>query len=146
MKYRLSALAIVSIVAFVIHFVWESVQLPLYVEYGALEGPLPITVSAALGDVLYTMVALVVATLLRSTRNPLDGLNSSVYVGYAALGFLIALMVEYKALALHRWAYTAAMPLLFGVGLSPLVQMTVLLPLSVFISRRAIDFLWRKSA
>jgi len=42
-----------------------------------------------------------------------------------------------KALALGRWEYAAAMPIvpLLRVGLSPVLQMAVLLPLAVYFGK-----------
>ena len=122
-------------VSALLHFVWETLHLPLYTGYGALSGGVPITVFATLGDVLYTVAAVLLVSLFKRKLEWLTAARGSDYMGLAVLGCGIAFLVEYKALALHRWAYTAAMPLIFGVGLSPLLQMTLLLPLCVFATQ-----------
>jgi len=55
----------------------------------------------------------------------------------AVLGFFIAVFVEYKGLFLNRWHYLEAMPVIsgLGVGLSPILQMSLLLPVSVFLTK-----------
>jgi len=108
-------------------------HISLYRGYEALEGFLPVYVYATLGDVFYTFVGVLIATIFcgaRLFRAP----RLREYALLALIGLLIALFVEVKAQFLGRWQYSDAMPLIYGLGLSPLLQMTVLLPLSVFIS------------
>ena len=122
-------------VAFILHLFWETLHLPLYTNYSALSGPLPITLYATLGDVLYTLGAVLGIGFLKQDIDWLRRARALDYATLTVVGFATALFVEYKALALHRWAYTAAMPTIFGVGLSPLLQMTLLLPLSVYAAQ-----------
>ena len=38
----------------------------------------------------------------------------------------IAFLIEYNALFIaQKWAYTSLMPTIFGIGLSPLIQLTI---------------------
>jgi len=55
----------------------------------------------------------------------------------AILGLAYAALVEHAALADGRWSYTARMPVMsvLGVGLWPLLQMTLLPPATFWISR-----------
>lgn len=41
------------------------------------------------------------------------------------LGIGFALFIELRAMAENRWSYSEYMPLLFGVGLTPLVQLAI---------------------
>lgn len=134
MHYMKSAVPFVLLVAvaFILHFVWEMAHIPLYTGYEALGTGMSLTLLATAGDVLYTLAAVLLVALFKQNFKWIRAAKPSDYVGLGVLGFCIALFVEYKALALHRWAYTAAMPLFAGVGVSPLLQMTLLLPLSVF--------------
>jgi hypothetical protein len=127
-------LSILFVVSFVLHAVWEYAHLPLYTGYDGLFGGYPVWLVATLGDVLYTLGAVLVLWLIKLDKN---------YAALTVAGFCVAVFVEYKAMLLHRWAYAAAMPTVLGLGLSPLLQMTLLLPLSVYISSR---FIKRKTA
>lgn len=124
----------VLLVAALLNLSWERVHIVLYRNYERMKGRMPVFVFATLGDVLYTFFALALIALFK--RDAVWFLNPTIldYAGLAILGFCIAIFVEYKAMALKRWEYTENMPCVFGIGLSPLVQMTVLLPLSVFIN------------
>jgi len=126
---------VIALVAFVLHYAWESVHLPLYTNYGTLGGLLPIQLYAALGDVLYTLLVFAGVALIKRDAGWMRRARGGDYVLLSLLGLCIAALVEYKATLLHLWEYTPAMPTVFGLGLSPLLQMAVLLPLCVYISR-----------
>lgn len=130
----MTAFLVLAAITFILHLVWERSHIVLYTGYEKMEGRLPVYLWASLGDVMYTFVALGIASFF--TTESLWFLNATPtnYMGLALLGFFIAVFVEYKAMALGRWHYTARMPRFLGLGLSPLLQMTVLLPLSVYIT------------
>ncbi len=146
MRSWLFALVLLCASTFVLHLVWERAHLPLYRGYEALAtGTLPIYVWASVGDVLYTLLAILLVSLCAGGLSWLGRPGAARYAALTMLGFLISLGVEYKALALGRWAYAETMPIIphLGVGLSPVLQMTVLLPVSVFIVAVALRALGR---
>lgn len=136
--------SILTILSFIFHFLWETLHLPLYTDYGELGGPLPITIYATLGDAAYTLGAFFFISLFKKTKKWILEIEVSDYVGLLILGFCIALFVEYKALALDKWKYTIDMPLLFGIGISPLIQMSFLLPLCFYCTNIILKKLYGK--
>ena len=127
-----------ALVTLLLHGIWEHAHIALYTGYEALEGILPVWVFATIGDFVYTLLAVVlVGAILQDMQWFEKDFSKIRYFSLAAIGFLIALMVEYKGLYLGRWEYLLSMPLipLLQVGLSPILQMTILLPISVFITR-----------
>lgn len=128
------ALAIISFVSFILHLTWERSHIHLYTGYDALKGRLPVFVWASLGDVMYTFFAIILAGIFKGSLYWFLFPRLADFLGLAIMGFLIAIFVEYKAMALKRWEYTGKMPRLFGLGATPLIQMTVLLPLSVYMT------------
>ncbi len=128
---------LVIIVSFGLHFVWESLHISLYTGYGGIETyGLPVTLWATFGDVLYTLGVVLVIALVHRSLLWCERLRFTEYVFLGFFGFIISLCIEYKALAIMKWHYLPTMPLIpiFNVGLSPVLQMTMLLPLSVAIS------------
>ncbi len=121
-------------VTFILHLVWESVHLSLYKGYEKLGTGWRLSLMATLGDVMYVLLAVLFMSLVKENVTWLSHPTFVNYGNLALLGFAIALFVEYKALALRRWGYGDRMLLVFGVGLSPLLQMTILLPLAVYIA------------
>lgn len=134
-------LVLISVLAFGLHHMWESRHVVLYGGYDSLTA-LPITLYATVGDVVYTLGAYFLVALIKRDMNWLARMTRLDIMSIAFIGFAISLYVEYKALALGRWFYLDTMPIIPGlhVGLSPIVQMTVLLPatflLTKFIARR----------
>jgi len=55
----------------------------------------------------------------------------------AIIGFFFAVGIEQSALLLERWGYTDVMPIVpyLQVGLLPVLQMTLLLPLSIYLTK-----------
>lgn len=128
------AYALLALIALILHLVWERSHIVLYTSYEAMEGVLPVYVFATFGDVAYTLVAVLLVSFFTGCLTWFLRPRSQAYIGLAFIGLSIALFVEYKAMALGRWEYTDAMPMLWGLGVSPLIQMTLLLPFSVFLA------------
>lgn len=117
--------------AFMLNAVWEPIHAVLFYEgfqtvvfwpffgrmaYATTIDALLITGIAALG--------LLADRTWFSTYTP----KNMVVTAVAAL--VIAAVIEAKALWLGQWAYTAAMPVFLGLGVSPLIQ----LPITAVIS------------
>lgn len=117
---------------------WEIVQLPLYTIY--YETDLRVIAYAiahcTLGDALIALSSyLLAAAVTRSWDWPVNhaplGTTVAVVAGvvYAAFSELLNVSVR------GSWAYSPAMPQLFGLGLSPLLQWLVLPLLGLFVFR-----------
>lgn len=130
-------LLLISAVSFSFHYTWENIHLLLYANYEGLTD-MPIVLYATFGDVMYVIGAVLFVSLLKWRLDWLNDVTTSDVIGLAVVGFAIAFFVEYKALVFERWTYTDAMPIipLLGIGFSPVLQMTILLPLSVWIAAR----------
>ena len=61
----------------------------------------------------------------------------NIYATAAVMGLACAALVEHAALAAGRWSYTEHMPVvsMLGAGLWPLLQMTLLPPLTFLFAR-----------
>ena len=129
-------LALIAVLAFGLHHIWESYHVVLYGGYENLTS-LPITFWATIGDVVYTLGAYFFVALIKRDSNWLIRMTKLDFTTVAFIGFAISLYVEYKALAQEHWFYLDTMPILpgFHVGLSPVLQMTIMLPLTFFLTR-----------
>lgn len=92
---------------------------------------------AAVGDVgiivgIYAMGALAAGDQSWGLRG-----RWNMYATTAVLGLAFAALVEHWALATGRWSYTERMPVvsLLSAGLWPLLQMTLLPPLTFLLAR-----------
>lgn len=127
-----------SFIAFGIHLVWENVQAPLFAGFSSFGQHFFICFLGTIGDVIFTVVVYLIISVLKSDFGWVVRLNKADILVLAIVGFFFALGIEWRALLSERWAYADSMPLLpyFHVGLTPVLQMTLLLPLSFYLTSK----------
>lgn len=122
-----------------LHLAWEIAQLPLYTLWDDPDcGRVVLYIlHCVLGDVLiagttYLLTAIVFRDLIWPVRRP-----------WTAGGFMLATGLGFTVFSewvnvyiLGAWAYQTAMPLVAGIGLTPLLQWVVVPTLMLFIVRR----------
>ncbi len=128
-----------ALLAFFLHGLWEVAHLPLYTLWEEPERQRVVLylLHCLAGDVLTaSSVYLVAAAVLRDfywpVHRPLQGGAIIVVTGVVFTGF----SEWYNVYQTHAWSYSEAMPLVFGVGLSPLLQCIVVSTLMVVIAGR----------
>lgn len=127
---------VLLVAAFVLNWIWEMAQMSGYAEMSKQlwrETALVCTV-ATLGDVAITLGIYGIGAL--ASGQPRWGLENrwNIYATAALLGAACAMAIEWRALALGRWTYTDRMPIVVGVGLWPLLQLTLLVPAALWIA------------
>ena len=125
--------------AFALNLTWEIAQVRLYSLWAEADG---LTVAwslfhCSLGDVLIALALFALAGMAIRRANwpasrPWTG-GAIVVVG--AMAFT-AWSEWYNVYRVGSWGYTASMPLIFGIGLSPLLQWLILPPVMVLAYRR----------
>lgn len=126
--------------SFLLNELWEMAQMSAYVETAGYSwaSTFGYCSRAAAGDV--SIILGIYASGALAAGDPGWGLSGrwNIYATAAVLGLAYAVLVEHAALAAGRWMYTERMPVvpLFGAGLWPLLQMTLLPPLTFWIARR----------
>lgn len=131
----------VAIFAFLLNFIWELWQLPLYARVASFSywENLKGCTLATFGDVVIALSAFWLVAI--AARSRLWILRPSLRQG---LGFVftgVAITIVLEALAtgpLDRWSYAETMPtlLLVGTGLTPLLQWILLPPIIIFFTQR----------
>ncbi len=114
--------------ALVLNAIWEYAQLPLYEGDGDL--PTRIMLEAIATDGALITGAAVIAALVGSRTGPATRWLVLI-VGLAGT----AAFIEIRAITQGRWAYSAAMPTVGIVGLSPLLQLPLTGAVSAAVSR-----------
>lgn len=140
MSVRRSIALRTFLAGFVLNAVWETAQLPAYegMDEIPLWGHLIGGSVATLLDALFiTGVYLALAWQAGNAEWPRGGFRAG-YLLAALAGALTAVLVERLALSNGWWSYTAAMPVVtvLGAGLYPLIQLTVLTPLAIWLGGR----------
>ncbi|MDQ2665131.1 MAG: TMEM199/VMA12 family vacuolar ATPase assembly factor [Gemmatimonadota bacterium] len=131
--------AALALGTFVLNWIWEMLQAPLYASMqGMARGKATwLCTVASGGDVVIMLVAYsVVALLVGSGAWFLHPRPGRVAI-YLAAGLLITVAAE--MLSIHwwgRWSYGPSMPLLLGVGVSPLAQWVVVPLIMLWVAKR----------
>ncbi|HVS30682.1 MAG TPA: hypothetical protein VMS98_04420 [Thermoanaerobaculia bacterium] len=129
-------------VTFAMHFVWEMSQAKWFV--GMAELPFWtgtfLCLRASLGDIVITAVAFVSAAAASRTLLWPRLRRTLPFTMFMLVGLIITIAYEVFALRTGRWSYGPEMPTLFGIGLLPLLQWTIIPPIEVVIFRA----LWRR--
>jgi len=123
--------------AFVTNFVWEMLQAPLYI--GMTQLPwwrgTAICAFATVGDVVIALVAYAGATAGRERwwlRRP----SIRRVTLYLAVGLVVTLVLEVvNVYVMHRWSYASAMPLVLGIGVSPIAQWLIVPIVTLVLAR-----------
>jgi hypothetical protein len=119
---------------------WEFAQLPLYTiwEEQGVRASLTAALHCTAGDVAYSILAfgsaLIVAAYARRLRGALAVATTTLL-----LGLVVTMVVEVVSTRwLGRWRYGPLMPVdpVFGVGVSPLAQWTVVPAAALLLLRR----------
>ncbi len=127
--------------SFALNLVWEIGQLPLYTLYGT-ESAGRITyavIHCTAGDVVIAVFSLLLATLLTwradwPLTRPWSGSGIAILSGLSYTAY----SEWHNVYQTHAWAYSESMPLVFGIGVSPLLQWLVVpAALTLIVRRRA---------
>jgi hypothetical protein len=123
-----------SALAFVLNLTWEVAQLKLYTIWAAADN---MTLARAvfhctLGDVAIAlaMFALASVVLWRTDWPASRPWMGGAIVTIGAMAFAAG-SEWYNVYRVGNWGYTASMPMIFGIGLSPLMQWLILPPVMV---------------
>lgn len=127
---------------FALHFIWEMWQAKWFASMTGLPfwTATGICLRASAGDLAITLVAFAVAAgisgaLLWPVTEPIR----APAIAFVAVGLTITIAIEIIALRTGRWTYDPSMPTLFGIGLLPLAQWSILPLLEVALFR----VIWR---
>lgn len=123
-------------IAFILNAIWELLHARLY-TVGGLPVEMPRLFQSIFFDawIIFGLYALL-AFLLRN-REWYRQAKMKHLILLALLGAVIAISVETHAVYIaHRWEYRSIMPTVMGIGLSPLLQMMILPPLTMALASR----------
>ncbi len=123
-------LALSFVLAFFLNLLWEVLHSALY-DWNRL--PLR-------NDVYFYIFRILRATLTdafvilgmflfnSALRRDLDWIGKAKIIDYLIISFLglvIAVIIEIRAIALNLWSYNEFMPIVFGIGLTPMIQLAI---------------------
>lgn len=122
------------IAALVLNWLWEMIQMPAYSTTAGQSWRVPLLLCtiASLGDAAITLGIFAVSALATRRWRWATRAKWKQYIGIALLGAVSAVIIEKAASPLGLWEYASRMPIvpLLTVGLWPLLQLTLLVPLA----------------
>jgi len=126
------------VAGFVLSAAWEFAHSPLYTDHLRGVGYVLWTrLHCTAGDVLILVVAFWVTGLVFTGRRWYERAHLWRVGTFTGLGLAYTAWSEwFNTTVRGTWAYTEAMPTVFGLGLTPLLQWTVLPPVVVLILRK----------
>lgn len=128
------------IISFVLHLIWENAQASLYLGYESFGQHFLPCLIGTFGDIVIVLAVYAVVSLLKRNTAWITDLNIKDVFALTLTSFFVAVWIEQHALFVGKWGYASSMPLIsyFNVGLTPILQMTILLPLSVYLTGKFI--------
>jgi hypothetical protein len=131
---------------FLVHFVWEMWQAPMYrtmVEASHVAA-VQVCTFATLGDAVIQVLAFGAAAIAAGSRTWLTRPSRRSMIVYLVAGLAMTAVLEWvNVYGLRRWTYAEHMPVVFGIGLAPLLQWIVIPPLVLWLAARHLGFRWR---
>ena len=134
MNRLLRRIILLIFLVFIFNLVWEILHSSLYISFMLEENYWRTILFASLGDVLYVSLIFGIVSLNNNGFKWISILKNRDYWLVAFLGILTAVFVELKAAYLGKWVYTEAMPTIFGIGISPLLQLAVTASLALWVA------------
>jgi hypothetical protein len=130
-----------SAIAFVLHLIWEYAQCIPFFIHGSVKPTHTTMIRVTAGDTILTWVAYSAVALF---HKDLYWFNARWRWTHWAILMIVALAlslsIEWYALKINRWAYTANIPLLFGhISPLPVLQLVLLFPATFLLLRRLIN-------
>jgi hypothetical protein len=124
---------------FLLNGIWEFLQSPLYADHD--RGTIYILWSrlhCTAGDILILLGAYWITALMFRTRSWLTDKRYPAVLVFIGCGFIYTVWSEwFNTRVADAWTYAPTMPLVFGVGASPLLQWLLVPVALVFLLERS---------
>lgn len=137
---HLKRYGLIALLGFVLNLVWENAQAPLYAGYTSFTDHFLTCLRATLGDAAIVLLLSMAYTFAAKERDGMrDTKRRSALAATAIVitGIIIAILIEWHALAAGRWSYAAMLLIpLLNVGLLPILQLALLPLATVYIAEK----------
>jgi hypothetical protein len=134
MKYLKRVIIFLTFVL-IFNLIWEFSHYQLYLDLTGIPPTIHL-IGAAFVDVLLVSFIILCISLLSKNFILKTKPVRSHYLLFIILSLTLAFVWELIHLNLGRWEYLSSMPTIFGVGLSPTLQLAVTGSLALLISSR----------
>ena len=108
---------------FLLNLFWEVAHSPLYDWNPSMQEYVPHILLYSFMDAVYISILILVISLKNENIKWVNNPARRDMILLTVLGVLLAVFIELKAFYLGKWSYNQLMPQVFGLGLSPLIQL-----------------------
>ncbi len=88
---------------------------------------------SSLGDLFFLIIMYLIIFAINKKFSWIDSPKKKDYFLICFFGIVISVIIEIKAKWLNQWNYTSYMPTIFGIGLTPLIQLSATFLISLII-------------
>jgi hypothetical protein len=136
MNKIINLILFIASIGFFSNVIWENAQAPLYLGYSDFWQHFPACFIATLGDVLVVLLIFGCFALIYRSVYWFSNMNVMKIILLMLSGAVISVAMEVFALNTGRWAYSDMMPTIAGIGVLPILQMMIILPLIFYITSK----------
>ena len=137
-----------SALAFVLNLTWEVAHVRLYTIWAEADGMAVAwaLLHCSLGDVVIALATFALAGIVLGCADwPLSRpWTGGVFVVLGAMAYTAG-SEWYNVYRAGNWGYTASMPMIFGIGVSPLLQWLFIPPVIVAAYRALVPVLFKQA-
>ena len=128
----------VAILAFLLNFAWEIMQMPLYQGSSYSISSIGFCALASVADAIMVLLLYLGFAFILKNMFWVEFLNTQQIIFVILTGGTGAILSEMRHLSLGSWVYADAMPIIpyINVGISPVLQFMILPLLTYFLSFR----------
>ena len=109
---------------------WNSFPLENTVEFYV-----PRILAATLGDIYIAFIIFIGISALNSGFSWMRNQRKRDYSLAIVSAVIISILIEIRGLNLPRWSYNSLMPTILSIGVSPLIQIAIIISLSLLLSK-----------
>ncbi len=133
MKRYYKVLILMSFVL-ILNLIWEFSHYFLYIDMSGILKKIHL-ICASLVDMIIIGLIFLFVSLKNNNIKWIEKPNIIDYFIIIILSLIISAFIELRALSTGRWAYTELMPTVFGIGLSPLIQLAIVSIISLKLNK-----------
>ena len=117
-----SKLFLLAFIVLILNLIWEFFHYRLYVDLTGISSTIHLII-ASFADLFLVSIIFLIISIFRKSMGWIENPKKWDYIIIVVLGILIATVIEIYSLSNGRWSYTEFMPTIFGIGISPLMQL-----------------------
>jgi len=130
---------VIFLFSYVLNFVWESFHSALLYtccNFAPLKYVRVMSYASMMDGLLIIGMYLTISVLWGDLLW-IKKMNKKQLSAFIIVGLFVTTIIEYKAVYIfNQWSYSSLMPTIFGIGLSPLVQLSATGILVLWLTRR----------